>query len=366
MKKFFVCVFTLLLISVFGVPAFAAETENSYAREIWDMTDETAKEYLGELGVDAASFEELFSLTPTRVIKFIFKNAAEILSEIAGSIVLVFAVIIITSIAVSFLKDSDKTAEIIYFICSLTVMTAVIVPVSRILTDAAASVKMSAVFVNSYLPVMTAIIIASKNPSVAVTYNSFTLFMSDLIMNFADRLFVPMISCLLSFNILSSFSFEDFRSRILKTVRRLLVTLLALFSTVYSGLLTAQSVLASSSDSLALKGIRFISGAFVPVVGAGVGEAVSSVIGSFSLMKNTLGIFVITVIAVLNFPVMLELLIWYFALGICSIASSMFNLKYISDIIDGLSSVISLLNTVVFFITFVLTVSTGVIIVMGK
>lgn len=83
-------------------------------------------------------------------------------------------------------------------------------------------------------------------------------------------------------------------------------------------------------------------------------------------MRNTLGVFVIIVILLINFPAMIELLVWYFALEICSIASAMFDLNYISDVMDSLASVISLINTILFFVTFVLTISTGVIIIMGK
>ena len=146
----------------------------------------------------------------------------------------------------------------------------------------------------------------------------------------------------------------------------MIVIILSLFSTIYTGLLTTQSILATSSDSIALKGIRFISGAFVPIVGGGVGDAISSVFSSFVIMKNTLGVFVIIVIILINLPVMIELLLWYFALNLCSIVSSMLSLNQITDIIDSLASILSLLNIIMFFVTFVLVISTGVVIVMGK
>ena len=363
MKKYAsVLIITLILIFGLSFTAFAV----GEAQEIWDLTDSDTRELLNELGIDELSFEKLFDLSPTRVIEFFIKNASTVLEKLSGSIVTVIAAIIITAVAVSFLKESDKSADMVYLSCTLCIISAVVVPLSRILTDAAAGIKASAVFSTAYLPVMTAVIAASKSPALALTYNSFTVFLSSAITLFADRFLVPVIGCMLSFNILSSFSFEDFKDRISKIFRRLIVTLLALFSTVYSGLITSQSVLATASDSLALKGIRFISGAFVPIVGSGVGDALSSVFTSFALMKNTLGVFVIIVILLLNFPVMLELLVWYFVLGLCSVASSMFNLKYITEVLDSLSSMVSLLNTVVFFVTFVLTISTGVVISMGK
>ncbi len=366
MKKTVVVILIIIsLIPMMSVFAYAADDGFGF-EDVWEQTDEKTREYLYELGIDEIGFDKLFDLTPTRVIKFLFNMALGAGTTIFKDVTLIIVILIICSVAASFLRDSDKMENIVYFVTTLLILSVVIVPISRVLTDAAAGIKMSAVFVDSYLPVMTAIIIASQNPSLAFTYNSFSLFLSAAIAEFADKLFVPIVSALLSLNILSSFSFESYRERLIKTIRRLTVVLLSLFSTVFTGLLTTQSILAKSSDSVALKGIKFISGAFVPVVGSGVGDAISSVFSSFMIMRNTLGVFVIIVILLVNLPVIIELLIWYFALGFCSIVSSMFNLKYITEIIDNLASVISLLNTIVFFVTFVLVISTGVIIMMGK
>ncbi len=363
MKRIFIIISVILLLFSFQVSAFAIDSD---LEEVWNSTDEQTKEYLEDLGINELTLEEIFDLSPTRVIEFLIDLAFNGGVTIVKNLTVIIVVLVITAIANSFLRESDKTEQIVYFVSTLIIISIVVVPISRMITDAVAGIKTSTVFVNSYLPVMTAIIIASKNPALAVTYNSFSLFLSSLISNVANSFLVPCVSALLSFNILSSFSFENYRERIIKAIRKMIVVILSLFSTVYTGLLTTQSILATSSDSIALKGIRFISGAFVPIVGGGVGDALSSVFSSFIIMKNTLGVFVIIVIILINLPVMLELLLWYFALNLCSIVSSMFNLNQITDIIDSLASILSLLNIIMFFITFVLVISTGVIIMMGK
>lgn len=366
MKKTVVIILIVMsFVSLLSVNSYA-ENGDFEIDKVWEQTDERTREYLDELGIDEISLENLFELTPTRVIKFIFQTAFKTGTNIFENVVIIIVILIIASITASFLKDSDKMENVIYFIATLMIISVIIVPISRVMTDAAAGIKTSTVFINAYLPVMTSIIIASQKASLAFTYNSFSVFLSSVIGNFADKLFVPIVSALLSLNLLSSFSFENYRDKLIKTIRRLVVVLLSFFSTIFTGIITTQSILASTSDSVALKGIKFISGTFVPIVGSGVGEAISSVFSSFVMMKNTLGVFVIIVILLINFPVILELLIWYFALGFCSIVSSMFNLKYITEVIDNLASVLSLLNIIMFFITFVLTISTGIIIVMGK
>ena len=364
MKKLILIVIVILLsLNTFTVVASASEID---VNSVWDEIDNQTKNYLQDLGIDEISFDQLFDLSPTRVIEFIIKLSFNSGIKVFHNIFQIILILFIISIASAFLKEGDRIQNIICFVGVLTILSLVIVPISRIVTDVATGIKTSMIFVNSYLPIMTAIIVASKNPSLAITYNSFSIFLSSMITTVADKFFMPCVSAMLSFNILSSFSFENFRERLVSGFRRCIVIILALFSTVYTGLLTTQSILASSSDSIALRGIKFISGAFVPVVGAGVGDALSSVFSSFVIMKNTLGVFVIIVIILINLPVMTELLIWYFSLQICSIISSMLGINNITDTLDSLATLISLLNIILFFITFVLVISTGVIIMMGK
>ncbi|MCH5190136.1 MAG: hypothetical protein J1F37_06210, partial [Oscillospiraceae bacterium] len=97
-----------------------------------------------------------------------------------------------------------------------------------------------------------------------------------------------------------------------------------------------------------------------------VSESVASVMSSLSVMKNTAGVVVIVIIILIFLPVIIELLVWYFALGFCSITADLFGNNDISEMLEELSSVISLINIILFYITFVLIISTGIIIVSGK
>lgn len=364
MKKILLIFITIFLfLSIFNIQVFATDFEEK-SNDLWQSLDDRTKEYLYELGVDEISINDLYEITPMRALKFLLKTVVTTGSDTIKKVILIVVILIITSITISFIDNSNSVIQIIHFVSALTIISIVIISFVRILNDAVAAVKTTCIFVDTYLPIMCAAIIATRNPAMAFTYNSFTVFLSAVITTFADKILVPVISCLLSFNVLSSFSLENYRTRVIKTIKRLIVIVLSLFSTIFTGLLTTQSILASSSDSVMLKGIRFISGAFIPIVGGGVGDALSSVFSSFLIMKNSFGVFIIISILLINLPVMVELLIWYFILNFCSIVSSMLNIDNTTEILDSLSSIISILNTVVFFITFTLIISTGVILIM--
>ncbi len=356
-----IIILTFIFLFLFIITSYA----DDYS-ELWNQVDSQTLKYLEELGINEISLNSLFEVTPTRVIRFLINLITEETQIILPGLIKIILVILISSISSAFLKESNNLIDIINTVSILMCLSFIIEPISRILTDVITGIRTSAIFINTYLPVMTSIIIASRNPTLALTYNSFSIFFSAFISNIADKIIVPVFSGMLSFGILSSVSYEKYYDKILNTIRRFIVIILSLFSTIFTGLLTTQSILSYSSDSLVIKGIRFVSGTFVPIVGSGVGDAISSVISSFVIMKNTLGVFVIAVIILINLPIMIEMLIWYFVIGLCSIISTMFGNKGLTDVFEYFSSTISLMNIVLFFITFLLVVSTGIIIVMGK
>ncbi len=360
-KSINIIAISLILITLFSFNSYANDYEN-----LWDNIDDQTKKYLEDIGIDEISFNEVFEITPTRVIEFVYKLAFEKVENLLPKIIRIIAVIIILAIGLSFLKETNNLSNIISSIGVLVILSFIIEPISRMLTDTITGIKLSTIFINTYLPVMTSIIVASKNPTLALTYNSFSIFLSSIIANIADKIFVPLFSGTLSISLLSAISFEKYQEKILKTIRKFIVVILSLFSTIFTGLLTTQSILSYSSDSLLIRGVKFVSGTFVPIVGAGVGDAISSIFSSFVIMKNTLGVFIIIVIILINLPIMIEMLIWYFTVGFCSIISSLLGIEYVTDLFENISSVLSLMNIIMFFITFVLIVSTGIIIVMGK
>ncbi len=363
MKKFVSIILTVIFFLFFlYVPSFALDDSSLILKNV----DTDTKDYLDDLGIDSDSGEGISDISLKSVFKFLFSLVTDKSKRISKFLITVIAVIITNSILTSFIGENTSAKNAINYISVLCIITAIIVPLKELIINAGAVIKTAAIFTDSYVPVLGAMIAASGNIKLAFTYNSFAIALSSFITEVADNFFIPIVNMLFAFNILTSFTFESYKNKIIKSVKRLIIIILSLISTIYTGLLTTQSILAVSSDSLTVRGIRFFSGTFIPVVGGGVSESVASVISSLSVMRNTAGVVVIVIILLIFLPIIIELLIWYFALQFCSIASDLFGNSEISSMIEELSSVISLVNIILFYITFVLIISTGIIIVSGK
>lgn len=362
MKKVVTVLFSIFILLFLYIPSSAVQNESSVLKNV----DSATKEYLEELGIDSESGDGVSEISLKTVYKFLISLITDKAKRISVYLITVTAVIITNSILSSFIEGNASAKTAINYISVLCIITAIIVPLKELIINAGVVIKTAAIFTDSYVPILGSIIAASGNVKLAFTYNSFAIALSAFITEVADNFFIPIVNMLFAFNILTSFTFESYKHKIIKSVKRLIIIILSLISTIYTGLLTTQSILAVSSDSLTVRGIRFFSGTFIPIVGSGVSESVASVMSSLSVMKNTAGVVVIVIIILMFLPIIIELLVWYFALQFCSIAADLFGNNDISEMIEELSSVISLVNIILFYITFVLIISTGIIIVSGK
>ena len=123
MKRIILSVFLIFIFLMsFSFASYGVTAEEEYS-SVWDSVNGQTKEYLEDMGIDEISFNDIFNLSPTRVIEFLLKSIKTSGTGVLKSVTLIVVIFIITSIAASFLKESDKNINILYFVCTLTVMT---------------------------------------------------------------------------------------------------------------------------------------------------------------------------------------------------------------------------------------------------
>ena len=169
MKRIFLIFIVLfILLSVFNFNCVATDFQDE-SDTLWSSLDDQTKEYLYELGINEISLDDLYEITPLRTIQFLIKTVTTTGNDIAEKVILIVVVLIITSIALSFIDGSNSITKIINFVSSLIIISVVIISFVRILNDAIAAIKTTCIFVDAYLPIMCAVIIATRNPAMAFT-----------------------------------------------------------------------------------------------------------------------------------------------------------------------------------------------------
>lgn len=165
-------------------------------------------------------------------------------------------------------------------------------------------------------PVVCALFISSGNITTATVTNASTMLVYTLLQNVIGIFLWPVVKAVYVMGVvgnLGGFLRFDTLSR---WIRKLFTWLLSLLVFFLSAIIGLQSTMAVSADSFSMKTAKFALGNFIPLVGNALSDAIGTVAGSLSLIKNTCGVLGILSIAVLFLPVIVHLLLHRAVVGV--------------------------------------------------
>lgn len=370
-KIFAVCV---LIILSFSVNAYAAgeseyyngQVESSGAEDILSGLDSETKERLGELGIEDVNFSSLFDVSFSKIFSFVKKAAEGKLESPLKSLMKLLSVIILIAVCESFMPDDDKMKNVINMAAVLFSVTVIISPLYDAMESAVSSVGVCADFMKSLIPVLVGIVSASGNPSLAVSFQSCAFAAAEVISALGKNYVVPIVGAVTALDLTGSLMPSMKLSGITELVKKTVIQTLSFTATLYVSFLGIKGALANAADTVASKGIKLVISSAVPIVGGAVSEAYSGIIGSLVLVRSTVGIFGIIVIAVITVPSMLQLLFWIFALKLGAAAGEMFSLGGVSSLLKALSCAITLLNVVILFGAVLFIISLALLLSLKK
>ncbi len=370
-KIFAVCV---LLILTFSVNAYAAgeseyysgQVESSGAQDVLSGLDSETKERLGELGIEDVDFTSLFDVSFSKIFSFVKKAAEGKLESPLKSLMKLLSVIILIAVCESFMPDDDKMKNVINMAAVLFSVTVIISPLYDAMESAVSSVGVCADFMKSLIPVLVGIVSASGNPSLAVSFQSCAFAAAEVISALGKNYIVPIVGAVTALDLTGSLMPSMKLSGITELVKKTVIQTLSFTATLYVSFLGIKGALANAADTVASKGIKLVISSAVPIVGGAVSEAYSGIIGSLVLVRSTVGIFGIIVIAVITVPSMLQLLFWIFALKLGAAAGEVFSLGGVSSLLKALSCAITLLNVVILFGAVLFIISLALLLSLKK
>jgi len=366
----------LLMLIVAGVFAFSVyvfaqsediyskQMESSGANDLIKTLNNEQKELLAELGIDSVDFASLFSVKPRKVFDLIFEVFTANYQSPLKSSLTVAAMIIAVSIASQFITSDDKTNRIIFNFGALSVSLCLVLPLSACIIRVVSAVSLTADFMIALMPVLACILTVSGNPAAALSYNSMCFAAAQVVTQIADGFIKPVIQIILSLSIMSGINDSVKIEKTVSFVKKTVVYILSFVSTVFVTLLSLKGMLANAADSVAVRGIRFLIGNSIPIVGGAVSDAYSSVLGTLLMVKNTVAVFAVAAIAVTNLPVIAECICWILAINLLSALADVFSLNKISSLLTSIASAVTLLAVLLVMVVIVFILSIGLIMLL--
>ena len=333
MKKKIFILFILLELFIFAFTTISFAEENVSEDEIMETQKslldisgflEEAEKYTKNTFEDL-ELGDLFNsaitgnIDNTTIIKSILNLLGkEILDSVTvlGSIIVI---IIIHSILRSISEglENKSISQITYYVQYILIVTLIMSNFADVLDMVRTSIQDLVGFMNNLIPILITLMLTTGNIVSANLLQPIILFIITFIGNFITVIIIPFVLVSTALGIVSNISDRIQINKLAKFFNSTVIWILGIVLTLFVGIVSVEGSMSSTVDGVTAKTAKAAVSTFIPVVGKILGDAVDTVIGCSSILKNAVGIVgVIVIVAICVLPIIkLAFLMFLYYLG---------------------------------------------------
>ncbi len=355
MKKFLVIKFLVIIcIFIFSSPVTAFALD--YQQEIENIAN--------EYNVD---MENISDITVRDIVNYIKEQRTDYINMPVRLLIKVSGVVLICRI-VKVLADDKKTGieTVTDNICTLVIFLLLLEPVQEIITVVSENLFQVQNFMTAFLPLFASVSIASGQVLTSSVYTGFLLSGIIFISSFCIKVILPSIQVYFSLIVSNSLStvlrLGSICEFYLKSVRWIMRSIVSVICFV----LTLQTTLTASQETLALKAGKLLTGSAIPVIGSVLQDAVGSVYAGMKVIKGFAG--VVGLLSVINIflPSLILLAVYWLCINLMFILCDVFDLKSMGRCVKGFGSITELLMSVIILFMILLIFSLTIMISLTR
>lgn len=349
MKKsiiFFLSTVMMFLLSVqaMGSPLESAvgELYNELPKDIENLLPDEVYENI-EKGDNLSAAE---SISAKFIIEKIISGISEALKSFLTPLFSLIGTIVLASLLYyvgTTIGGGGETALGFAGGLSVTVTTiGILTPLWKLMSDTLFGIGL---LIKSALPTMTTIYAVSGNVSAAAVNSTWLTLLLTLLEELCQTVISPLFYICCGFLIvtsLSKYSGAPDMSGIVTSIKKLLILLLGVIAVLFTSVMSYQTVVAKSADTMTLRSIKFASGNIIPIIGGALGEAADTFLSSVSVIRGTAGMITAVSLIIYSLPAVLKILVCKFCFTAASIVASVFGCKRETEIFNEASSILDI------------------------
>jgi len=356
-----------LLLFLLVAPVFAQEADNytdvqlaaSWAKQLPDTLPSETRDLLRDIGVEGVDFYRIFETSPRAVLDMLLgllrgKAAVPLKAAIKA-----IGIVLLLAVAESFAPKDDKTQAALLLTGGALLVVSVAAPLSGMLSAAASAIQLSADFMLALIPVLAAVITISGNPMLALSYNSYAFAAAQGVSQLARGFVLPFTGIFLATGIADALAPTFHLRALTATLQKTAAGVLSAAAALFAALLSLKGVMANTADTLAARGVKLLLKSAIPVVGDALSEAYASIAGSLALLKVSVAVFGILAVALINLPILLELLLWMLCMKAAGLCAGILGLNSVENLLASLVSALLLLSVLLLFGAVLFILATG-------
>ncbi len=362
-----VTLFFSLDSSIMGLTAedfLQEQRELSGVEQIEDSLPNAAKEFLNDNDIKAGENEWVGEIGVDKVFSLIFDTAKKKITTPFSLSTLILAVVLISGVLNSHQSSiSDSTAAFAVTAVSAAIITT---PLISVINSAVEVLQSLSVFMTAFVSVFAVILASNGQTATSVSMSGLLLGATQIVEIVANHFVIPLMCGYLSVSIASGVSPLLAKTNLNESLKKISFWIMSLVTTVFLGVLSIQTTISASADSLTIRTARFVIGSSVPVAGTVLSEALTTVTASLGVLKTSVAIYGVVACCVIFLPLLIELILWRLCLNVTSIVAQVLSSENICRLLKCVDTAVSVLCGIILLSMALFVISLSVVVSVGR
>ncbi len=231
------------------------------------------------------------------------------LEDAVGMLTLIVGLLLLAAILAR-LRDGLGGGEMLGFCLRLAIYTALVTTTAGMVRTVQAYFEAIDGVGNALLPAMGVLYALGGNVGEAAVSGEIMAVFLSVCRYVASSVTPPICAVCMAFALMDALGTRLTLAPLAAQIKKWYTGLLSLVMFLLSLALTAKSVLAGRADTLAMRGVKYAMGNWIPVVGGALGGTVGYVAEGVGLMRSVCGVSGVVVLALTLLPTLVELLLF--------------------------------------------------------
>ena len=179
--------------------------------------------------------------------------------------------------------------------------------------------------VAAFLPLSATLYAMGGNLTLAATSGASVSVMLAVCQFICTYTVIPVFCICLVISFISVFdgAFSFASSSISGTIKKWYNILLGLVMTLLTAALSAQTIVASKADGVAMRGVKFAAGTLIPISGGAVSSTLGTLASSVGLIRGSIGVIGIVALILMLLPILVSLALKRLIYGIAEMCAGL-------------------------------------------
>lgn len=342
MKRTVILLIALIMFFPMNADAYADEETQSLA----DMAeaDNFESDYLSTEEVSGDRGINIFQ----KVISVIADTFSDNGKGLVKSFGLIISIVILCCVIHS-LKFGESVAldSAVGYISVLALSGAVYSVLYNLFVFVIAAMESLTMVMSSLMPVMASLYVMGGTAAAGAASASGLTMLLSILSIICAKVIMPLLQISFALCLAGAMPGSINLSSVTTLVKNTATTLMAFIFTLLGFVLYLQTTIASASDSFAVRGVRFASGVFVPVIGAMLGDASRTVMASVSVIKGTVGGVGVVMILSAVIPPFIVTVLYKLMLLLCAVSAKALGCERESALLYDIGGILGVLLALV-------------------